>query len=114
MLMYKQIALALSIGLLSLPVLAKTISAKATKIAEIDRVMHICIDKSEGLGGAGQCAYEAIADYEKLMTPAQRKAYKAKEKACDIEYDTSKAVDPIEVANNIDCQVEAAKALAKK
>lgn len=112
--MYKQIALALSIGLISLPVLAKTTSAKATKIAEIHRILEICVDKSDGLGGAGQCTIEAIGEYNKLMTPSQRKKYQSKEKACDVKYDTSKAVDPMEIANNLGCKQEAAESIVKK
>ena len=104
--MYKQIALALSIGVISLPVLAWTTPA------QIERNFQKCVETATSVGAASGCTYHAAEAYKKLMTPAQRKVYASKEKACDAKASTGST--EMDIANSASCMHQAAKSLVKK
>lgn len=76
--------------------------------------MNMCVDSAPRLGAATGCVYEAAETYKTLMTPAQRKIYETKAKACEAKFGSGDLVTEVDLDRTADCMPKAAKALVKK
>lgn len=74
--MLKKTAIISLIAVISLSANAKTSSV------QIERAYDKCIDTAKTPADVMVCSDTAAEKYKKLMTPAKRKAFVAKEKAC--------------------------------